>query len=92
MNNPVGMSARSSGFKVTGSSRFALKSMPALPEVSYCGSGYDDRLMILTSKVGLILPAKVVSVPETADFVFERGKFRSKKIGGLYGINEEVAN
>ena len=39
MCRPVGMSLRSMGFSTTGASRLALRSMPALCAVAYCGNG-----------------------------------------------------
>ena len=58
INKPVGISARPIGWSVTGASRLARKSMPALPVVSYLGSGFAERLMIRIVKAEKILVQK----------------------------------
>lgn len=55
MYTPVGIKARSRGFNVIGSDRFARKSMPADEGVLYEGSGLDDLFMILTFTVSISL-------------------------------------
>jgi hypothetical protein len=47
MNNPVGIMALSSGFISTGSSRDALKSIPAEAAVSYAGNALSEVFTIL---------------------------------------------
>jgi hypothetical protein len=48
INNPVGISFRSSGFNTTGSVKLARMSIPADISVLYCGSGLLDILTIFT--------------------------------------------
>ena len=55
MYMPVGINALSRGFKVTGSERFARKSIPAEDGVLYEGSGLDDRFIILTFTVSIFV-------------------------------------
>jgi hypothetical protein len=48
MNSPVGTIVLSSGFNVTGSAIFALRSIPADFSVAYAGVGKEDLFTICT--------------------------------------------